>query len=92
MSGSRRLDGERPSYGNNVIGARKPSNAAAQKEVAMGIYKAPVVRDRYKKIISHFNNAKLSKTGENNSKVLLQDGGPSMSLNSVGLRNGLNIQ
>lgn len=68
---SRKLDGDRPSYVNNVIGMRKPSNAAVKKEIAMGIYKAPVVRDRYKKVIQHFNKAKLSHTGESNSKVLL---------------------
>ena len=67
---------------------RKHSNVAAKKEVAMGIYKAPVVRERYKKVISHFNNKKLSNNGD--SKVLLQDGGPSIdkSLNSAGRKQG----
>ena len=74
VSMSKRLEGERPSYGNNVIGTRKCSNVAAKKEVAMGIYKAPIIKDRYKKIIKHFNKVKHSQTGETNGKVLLQDG------------------
>ena len=50
----------------------------------MGIYKAPVVRNRYKKVISHFNKPKLSNTGE--SKGQLQELGPNVntSINSAG--------
>ena len=84
--------GLKGNYGN-VMGMRKHSNAAAQKEVAMGIYKAPVVQDRYKKVISHFKKAKLSNTNE--SSTLLQDAGQALnsSLNSAGAhRKGYGYQ
>ena len=75
MSASRRVDqaeifpNSTKMYANNIIGARKRSNVEQQKEVAMNIYKAPVVRDRYRKVISHFHRTKLSAAGENQVKL-----------------------
>ena len=34
---------------------RKHSQVAARKQVAMGIYKAPVVKTRYRKVVNHFH-------------------------------------
>ena len=45
-----------------VVGFRKGSlNLQAQKK-AMALYKAPVVKDKYRQVIPHFNKPKQSLT------------------------------
>ena len=50
--------------GNKVIKMRKFSHLASRRQVAMGIYNAPVVNSRYRKIVNHFHNKSKSNATE----------------------------
>lgn len=45
-------------YNQNIMGMRKMSKHAADKQKSIEVYRAPVVKERYKKVISHFNKTK----------------------------------
>ena len=64
--------------GNKVIRMRKFSHLAARRQVAMGIYKAPVVSNRYRKVVNHFNNK--AKSTVNDGKFATSD--PTLNPNS----------
>ena len=64
--------------GNKVIRMRKFSHLAARRQVAMGIYKAPVVSNRYRKVVNHFNNK--AKSTANDGKLASND--PTLNPNS----------
>ena len=50
--------------GNKVMRMRKFSHLASRRQVAMGIYNAPVVSNRYKKVVNHFQNKSKSNAVE----------------------------
>ena len=71
--------------GKKVISLRKHSHTAARKQMAMGIYKAPVVKNRYRKIVNHFHNKPKSfaNEGKNNTPEMTTTLNSSINLKKV---------